>query len=129
MFFIFNKKAFKFIIIFENRLEDNILISFVHLWLYFSGFEIVCSFLKLRFYNLHMLHASHKGRDCHSNLIFLNLYITVLLYRRKYCAGHIIVACSGTINVKNMAIILVLMLLHSLELYIATYLSCFESQR
>ena len=50
----------------KNRLEGYR--DFVHVWLYFAGFEIVCSFLKLSCRNLYMVHASQKGRDYHTNL-------------------------------------------------------------
>ena len=32
----------------ENRLEGIRLISFVHVWLYFTGTKIICSFLKIK---------------------------------------------------------------------------------
>ena len=62
----FNKKILKNVL--ENRLENNKMISFVHLLLYFAGIEIVSSFLKLSCYSLYMVHASPKGKgSCHTN--------------------------------------------------------------
>ena len=47
----------------ENRQEGTKLISFVHLWLYFAGIIIVCSFLKVSSCDLYMIHASEKVED------------------------------------------------------------------
>ena len=80
----------------KNRLKRIRLISFAHVWLYFTGIKIVCSFLKLNCYNLDMFYTSPKGGDWH-NIFFLIIYpfiyfilILVPLYRRKFCDGHII---------------------------------------
>ena len=66
------------------------MISFIHLWLYFAGIKIVCSFLKLSCI-LYMVHASQKGGGI-SILInfFLNIFIIVPLCKRKFCDDNII---------------------------------------
>ena len=83
---------------FENRLEGVRLISFMHVWLSFTGIKIVCSFLKLNCCNLYMLYVSSKGGGLTKH-IFFSLFIhsftciliTVPFYRRKFCDGHIII--------------------------------------
>ena len=44
-----------------------------------------------------MVYALQKGRDCHTNLnfSFLIIYITVILHRKKFCDGHIILIFSS----------------------------------
>ena len=85
-FSILTKKKLKFMYL-KNHLKGNRLISFVHVWLCFAGIKIFHSFF-LICYNLYMAHASRKEwGDCHTNLIFsfLIIYITTLLFRRKFC--------------------------------------------
>ena len=68
----------------KNRLKRIRLISFAHVWLYFTGY-----------YNLCMLYISPKGGGL---TYFLKLFfhwvtfilIIFLLYRRKFCDSHII---------------------------------------
>ena len=96
---IFSKNFFKemsFRNVIENRLQDNKLISFVHLWFYFADINTVCSFLKISCHNLYMVHISQEGRgDCYTDyfsfiIIIIEKYcIIVPLYRRKFCDGHI----------------------------------------
>ena len=82
----------------ENHLKSIRLISFAHVWLFFTGIKTVCSSLKLNFYNLCMLYASPKWGGGTTIIIFKKLFIhsfnfiliILSLYRRKFCDGHII---------------------------------------
>ena len=69
-----------------NRLQDNKLISFVHLRLYFADIKIIYSFLKVSCYNLYMVlylymvHASQEGKGTDlliSQNVSLNKNITL----------------------------------------------------
>ena len=100
-FFIFNKIILKFRNVLENHLKSIRLIFFVHVGLYFVEIKIVCSFFKLSYYNLYIIHASQKGGgDCHTNLnfSFSIIYIIVPLYRRKFFDGYIILVLYGTFS-------------------------------
>ena len=80
----------------ENRLKRIRLISFAHVWLYFTGIKTICSFLKLNCYNFYLLYISLKGggRLTYFLKLFIHsgsfILIIFLIYRRKFCVGHII---------------------------------------
>ena len=99
-FFLFFCKQFWNQINIENHLENNRMISFVHLWLSFADVKIVCSFFKLSCHNLYVVHASQKEGDC-DIIFFLIIYVTVPFYRRKFCDGPIILVFFSMYNIKH----------------------------